>query len=60
MADGNLKILIIEDEPQIRRFVRTALSAQKFEVFEAENGQQGLIGSGNPETGSGDPGSGVT
>jgi len=42
MSEGNAKILIIEDEPQIRRFVRTALSAQKFEVIEAENGQQGL------------------
>lgn len=42
MSEGNVKILIIEDEPQIRRFVRTALSAQKFEVIEAENGQQGL------------------
>jgi len=43
MVEGEAKILIIEDEPQIRRFVRTALSAQKFEVIEAENGQQGLL-----------------
>ncbi|MGA9855540.1 MAG: response regulator [Gammaproteobacteria bacterium] len=42
MSEGDVKILIIEDEPQIRRFVRTALSAQKFEVIEAENGRQGL------------------
>ncbi|MGA9851806.1 MAG: response regulator [Gammaproteobacteria bacterium] len=43
MTDAKVKILIIEDEPQIRRFVRTALAAQQFEVFEAESGQQGLI-----------------
>ncbi len=36
-------ILLIEDEPQIRRFVRTALQAEGFQVFEAELGQRGLI-----------------
>jgi two-component system KDP operon response regulator KdpE len=36
-------ILLIEDEPQIRRFVRTALQAEGFQVFEAEHGQRGLI-----------------
>mgnify|MGYP001196908527 CR=1 FL=1 len=36
-------ILLIEDEPQIRRFVRTALQAEGFQVFEAEQGQRGLI-----------------
>jgi two-component system, OmpR family, KDP operon response regulator KdpE len=43
MAEGDAKILIIEDEPQIRRFVSTTLNAQNFDVIEAENGQQGLI-----------------
>lgn len=36
-------ILLIEDEPQIRRFVRTALQAEGWQVFEAEQGQRGLI-----------------
>ncbi len=36
-------ILLIEDEPQIRRFVRTALQAEGWQVFEAEHGQRGLI-----------------
>ncbi|WP_410211855.1 two-component system response regulator KdpE [Aquirhabdus sp.] len=36
-------ILVIEDEPQIRRFVRTALQAEGWQVFEAEHGQRGLI-----------------
>ncbi len=43
MAEGDAKILIIEDEPQIRRFVSTTLNAQNFDVIEAENGQRGLI-----------------
>lgn len=36
-------ILLIEDEPQIRRFVRTALQAEGWQVVEAEHGQRGLI-----------------
>lgn len=36
-------ILVIEDEHQIRRFVRMALEAEDFRVFEAENGTRGLI-----------------
>ena len=34
--------ILIEDEPQIRRFVRTALAAEGWQVFEAETAQQGL------------------
>lgn len=36
------KILIIDDEPQIRRFLHIGLSAQGYQVIEAESGQQGL------------------
>lgn len=36
-------IVIIEDDPPIRHFLHTALSAQGFQVHEAENGQRGLI-----------------
>lgn len=36
-------ILIVEDEKQIRRFVRAALEAEGHKVFEAETGKQGLI-----------------
>ena len=36
-------ILLIEDEPQIRRFVRTALQGEGWQVVEAEQGQRGLI-----------------
>jgi len=34
--------VLIEDEPQIRRFVRTALEAEGWQVFEAETAQHGL------------------
>jgi two-component system KDP operon response regulator KdpE len=37
------RILIIEDENQIRRFVRIALEAENFDVIEANNGTRGLI-----------------
>lgn len=35
-------IVVIEDEAQIRRFLRTALAAEGHQVIEAENGKQGL------------------
>ena len=46
MAEVAVKILLIEDEPQIRRFLRTALASQAFEVFEAGSGERGLIEAG--------------
>ena len=36
------KVLIIDDEPQIRKFLRISLGAQGYEVIEAENGQSGI------------------
>lgn len=39
-------ILIVEDEPQIRRFVRTALEAQRWQVFEAGTVADGLLEAG--------------
>jgi two-component system KDP operon response regulator KdpE len=38
--------LLVEDEPQIRRFVRTALESESWQVFEAETMQRGLIDCG--------------
>lgn len=40
------RILIIEDDPPIRRFLRAALEAEHFAVFEADGGQRGLIEAG--------------
>lgn len=39
-------IVVIEDEQQIRRFLRTTLEAAGFAVFEAETGQRGLVEAG--------------
>jgi two-component system KDP operon response regulator KdpE len=39
-------VVVIEDEPQIRRFVRTALEAEGCHVAEAATGERGLIEAG--------------
>lgn len=36
------RILVIDDEPQIRKFMRISLSANGYEVVEAENGAAGI------------------
>lgn len=36
------RILLIDDEPQMRRFLRVTLSSQGYELVEADNGQDGL------------------
>ena len=38
--------VIVEDEPQIRRFVRAALEAEGWQVFEADRLRQGLVEAG--------------
>jgi two-component system KDP operon response regulator KdpE len=43
MANPHPVVVVIEDDPPIRRFLRTSLSAQGFQVFEADTGQRGLI-----------------
>ena len=45
------RILVVEDEPDIRRFLRLALASEGHEVFEAATLQRGLIeaGSRRPE-----------
>ena len=35
MSDPHPVAVIVEDEPQIRRFVRAALEAEHWQVFEA-------------------------
>src|SRR4051812_29882094 len=35
-------ILIVEDESQIRRFLRTTLSSNGYRLFEADTGQEAL------------------
>lgn len=36
------RIVIIDDEPQIRRLLRIALKSEGYDVTEAENGEQGI------------------
>lgn len=47
MSNPNPVIVIIEDDPPIRRFLRTALGMHGFEVFEAETGRKGVIEANN-------------
>jgi two-component system, OmpR family, KDP operon response regulator KdpE len=43
MSKTSPVIIVIEDDPPIRRFLRTGLSTQGFTVFESETGKQGII-----------------
>ena len=36
------KILVVDDDPQIRRVMRATLSGQHYEVLEARNGEEAL------------------
>lgn len=42
MSDLGLRVLVVDDEPAIRRFLRTSLTAHGNEVFEAKTGQEAL------------------
>jgi two-component system KDP operon response regulator KdpE len=42
MTTERRRILVIDDEPQIRRFLRISLQSQDFAVSEAANGGEGL------------------
>ena len=43
MAESTPVVIVLEDEPQIRRLLKTVLSAQGYSTFEAETGRQWLI-----------------
>jgi two-component system KDP operon response regulator KdpE len=42
MPEPKTKILVIEDEPEIRRFLRVSLTNNGFEAIEATKGQEGI------------------
>jgi two-component system KDP operon response regulator KdpE len=46
MNEVSPNIVVVEDEKQIRRFVRSALEAEGCRVYEAERGKQGLVEAG--------------
>jgi two-component system KDP operon response regulator KdpE len=46
MSKPGFTAVIVEDEPQIRRFVRASLEAEGWQVFEAGTVRQGLVEAG--------------
>src|ERR1700688_1656092 len=46
MTESNPIALLVEDEPQIRRFVRTALEEEGWQIFESDTMRRGLIEAG--------------
>ena len=42
MSDQGVRVLVVDDEPAIRRFLRMSLTAHSFEVFEAATGEEAL------------------
>ena len=42
MAAKGPRVLVIDDEPQIRRFLRASLQSHDFDVLEAETGKEGV------------------
>ncbi len=43
MSENRPKILIIEDDPPIRRFLHVSLSSHSYEVMDAQTGKDGLM-----------------
>ncbi len=42
MNETSVRVLVVDDEPAIRRFLRTSLTAHGYTVFEASGGQEAL------------------
>jgi two-component system KDP operon response regulator KdpE len=42
MSETGTRVLVVDDEPAIRRFLRVSLSAHGYAVFEADSGQAAL------------------
>jgi two-component system KDP operon response regulator KdpE len=42
MSGNPLRVLVVDDEPPIRRFLRTSLGSQGYDVLEAQDGKQAL------------------
>ncbi len=46
MSETGLRVLVVDDEPAIRRFLRASLSAHGYQIFEATCGEEALAGVG--------------
>lgn len=44
MSEDKVRVLVVDDEPAIRRFLRASLVAHSYEIFEAGTGQEALSG----------------
>lgn len=42
MTEGGARVLVVDDEPQIRRFLRLGLAGHGYEVLEAADAREGL------------------
>ena len=42
MSESGPRVLVVDDEPAIRRFLHTALAGHGYSLFEASSGQEGL------------------
>ena len=47
MTDPRPMVLVIEDEPEIRQFLRTSLAAEGYRVAESASGRRGAIDAGS-------------
>ena len=43
MSPAKINLLVVDDEPQIRKFLKIALESHGFNVIEAMTGQEGLV-----------------
>jgi two-component system, OmpR family, KDP operon response regulator KdpE len=46
MSEARATVLLVEDEPEIRRFLRSALDAEGYRVVESPTGRRGAIDAG--------------
>ena len=46
MREGRDRVLVVDDEPQIRRALRTSLEAHGYEVATVGTGEEGVVGVG--------------
>jgi two-component system KDP operon response regulator KdpE len=42
MTQAGLRVLVVDDERAIRRFLRATLSAQHYDVLEASTGEEAV------------------
>ncbi len=46
MPESKATVLVVEDEPEIRRFLRTSMGAEGYRVVEAQTGERGAVDAG--------------